>query len=307
MKYISLFLFILFPQFSLADAFCTNMQLQIAQTNVNFNSGATVNPTIIVKANTNPGPCDFFITVNYGSSTTFTNRSLKMGSNSWPFQLTKNPSATQILKNFPDVSGNNDVLTGYLVGGSSDQQVVVNYWAAINQTNPWLMYGNYTESITFTLYKGTLSSYSLAQSGTVTFNYNAPKRVDISVAATGGNFNINDTTETLNFGSMSSGISRSADIILKYNAGYILFASSLNNSRLKHTAQNLYIPYTISFRGTPVNLGSSSTNAVQVARELGRSPASGLVIPVTATIGSTASAQGGTYQDTIVLTVQSAE
>ncbi|MEK2643851.1 spore coat protein U domain-containing protein [Bdellovibrio sp. BCCA] len=299
-------LLILVKQTSMA-AECTNMQFQTAQTNIDFTTSLTVQPTITVKANTHPGPCDFFITFDYGTSTSATGRSLKAGSSQWPFQLYKNSSATQILKRFPNVSSNSDVVTGYLADGSSDRQVNVSYWAILNTTNPWLRFGNYTETITANLYRGTISSYTFVESRSISFNYNAPKRVDISLVATGAAFNINDTTETMNFGTISSGASRSADVIVKYNAGYTLYASSANNGRLKHQTQNQYIPYSITFRGTSVNLNTSSSSPVQVFREFGTSPASGLVIPVTATIGTVSVSQTGTYQDTITLTVQSSE
>ncbi|WP_374076896.1 spore coat protein U domain-containing protein [Bdellovibrio bacteriovorus] len=306
MKNFALVLLLFFISKNVLAADCTNMQLQTSQTNIDFTSSSSVQPTFTVKANTNPGSCNFFITFDYGSSSSATNRSLKVGSDQWPFQLSKNASGTQVLKRIPDVSSNSDVVTGFLAAGNNDQQVNVSYWALLDTSNPWLRFGNYTETITATLYRGTISSYSLIDSRSINFNYNAPKRVDISVVSTGGSFNINDTTETMNFGALSSGVTRSCDVVLKFNAGYMLYASSANNGRLKHQTLSQYIPYTISFRGSAVNLNGSSSSPVQVLRELGRSPASGLVIPVSATIGTVAS-QTGTYQDTITLTVQSAE
>jgi len=295
------------PSLVWADAFCTNMQLQTAQTVIDFFVSPAVNPVFTVKANTNPGPCDFFITFSYGSSNSYNNRSLKMGSNTWPYQISKDSAGTVILKNFPDVNSNADVVTGYLTAGSNDRQVQVSYWALLNQSNAWLTYGNYSDSMTVNLYKGTLSSYTLVDSRSVALYYNAQKRVDISVTSSGGSFDIADTTETLNFGNLTSGTTRTCDVILKYNAGYVLYASSQNNGRLKHQTQSQYIPYSISFRGTTVNLAGSSTSPVQVSREMGRSPASGLVIPVSATIGTVNTSQSGLYKDTITLTVQSAE
>lgn len=286
---------------------CVNMSLQTGQTNIDFTNNLIVNPVLTVKANTNPGGCNFFITFDYGSSSSYLNRSMKANGDSWPFQVSKNSTGTMILRNFPDVAGNNDVLNGVLAARNNDQQVTVSYWAILDPSNPWLRFGNYSEVLTARLYRGDLSNYSFVDSKSITFNYNAPKKVDISVVPSGGTFNINATTEILNFGTLSSGITRTCDVILKYNAGYILKASSLNEGRLKHQTLNQYIPYAISFRGINVNLNGSSNAPIQVLRELGRSPASGLVIPVAATIGSFGGAQTGIYKDTITLTVQSAE
>ncbi|KYG69135.1 hypothetical protein AZI87_07910 [Bdellovibrio bacteriovorus] len=289
---------------------CVSMQLQTSQTAINFNSSTTAAPTFTVKANTNPGGCNFFITFDYGNAPSYSSRSMNQGSDKWPFQVSKDSAQQNILKHFPDVMGTNDVLTGTLAEGSNDRQVNVTYYAKLDDSNPWLRYGNYTETLNARLYRGspTVSGYTLIDSRSIVFNYNAQKRADISVTASGGSFDIGDTTETLNFGNLSSGLSRTALIILKYNAGYTLFASSQNNGQLKHISANQFINYALTINGTSVNLSNTATNPTQVARVLGRSPASGTALPVVATIGSVASnQQSGVYTDTITLTVQSAE
>ncbi len=284
---------------------CTNMQLQTSQTNIDFTNNPSVNPVFTVKANTNPGGCSFFVVFDYGSSNSYSTRSLKMSGNNWPFQIAKDSSGNQIIKNFPDVSSSNDVLSGDLAGADNNTQVNVNYWALLNLTNPWLRFGNYTENLTASLYRGTISSYEFIQSKSISFNYNVPKRVDLSLVSTGGAFDLTQTTKTMDFGSLTAGDNRSVDLVLKYNAGYVLLASSQNKSRLKHQSQNVFIPYTVSFRGTATDL--SSGGSTQVFRELGASPASGLVIPIKVTIGSFSPTQSGSYGDVITLTVQSSE
>jgi hypothetical protein len=95
--------------------------------------------------------------------------------------------------------------------------------------------------------------------------------------------------------------------VIKYNAGYILKASSANNGRLKHQTENEYIDYTAKFNNTTFNLANSSGNPVEIAREFGLSPASGRRVPIGITIGNVANKRGGQYNDTITLTVTSAE
>ncbi|KHD88474.1 MAG: hypothetical protein OM95_08140 [Bdellovibrio sp. ArHS] len=307
------FLTLLFMnQIALADVDnCHNMQLQTSQTAVNFNNTNTAAPTFTVKANTQFGGCDFFITFDNGDASSYSSRALEQGSDKWPFQVSKDSAQQNILKHFPFVTGPNDVLTGSLAEGNNDRQVNVTYYAQIDDSNPWLKFGNYSETLTARLYKGSPASpgnYTFIDSRAIAFYYNAQKRADISITAPGGEFDIGDTTETMNFGALSTGLTRAASIILKYNAGYMLYASSQNNGRLKHSTANQFISYVLTISGSAINLSGTASNPIQVARVLGRSPASGTVLPVSATIGTVATnQQSGTYSDTITLTVQSAE
>ncbi|XGC81036.1 hypothetical protein ACES2L_00895 [Bdellovibrio bacteriovorus] len=287
---------------------CNNPTMLIAQTTFDLSSNTTVNPTITVRANTSPGGCDFFITFDYGLASSYTGRALRRSPYSWPFTLSKNSTGTQILKKIPDVAGPNDVLSGTLTSGSSNRQVSVNYFAILSVENPWLYYGLFSDTFTASLYIGSANgSYTFIESKTLTFQYTAPKKVDISISNSGGSFDVNDFTETLNFGTLSPGTVRSCDAILKYNAGYILYASSANNSSLKQESGSATIPYTIKFNNTSFNLSNSASSPVEIARELGVSPASGRVVPISATIGSFGVKPSGIYKDTITLTVQSAE
>jgi hypothetical protein len=175
-------------------------------------------------------------------------------------------------------------------------------------SNPWRPQGFYLDSYVVTLYKGNpFGSYSFVSSNVILFQYQGAKRVDISIVPTGGNFDVSDTTELLNFGTLTTGATKSCDAVMKYNAGYILRASSANNGRLKHQTENEFIDYTATFDGVTFSLSNSAGNPVQVDRVLGQSPASGTRIPISVTIGNVANKRGGQYNDTITLTVQSAE
>lgn len=287
---------------------CNNPSMIINQTTFDLTSNTTVNPTITVRANTSPGGCDFFITFDYGLASSYSSRALRRSPYSWPITLSKNSTGTQILKRFPDIGSVNDVLNGTLAAGSSNRQLNVNYFAILNVENPWLYYGLFSDTFTVSLYIGSpTGSSTFVESKTLTFQYTAPKKVDISISNSGGSFALNDFTETLNFGTLSPGTVRSCDAILKYNAGYILYASSLNNSSLKQESGSATIPYTVKFNNTTFNLSNSASSPVEIARELGVSPASGRVIPISATIGSFGVKPSGEYKDTITLTVQSAE
>lgn len=286
---------------------CSNMRLQPTTTVYNFSSGYTVNPSVVVKANTNPGSCNFFLTVSYGGGGSFSNRRLVNGANTWPVRITKDATGTNHLKTLTQATSNNDVVTGFLPAlASNDTQVTVNFWAELLDVYTSRPSGYHSDSFVVSLYKGTLSSYSLQGTYNLTLGINSAKTVDISIVPTGGAFNIADNSEVLNFGQLSQGTTRSADVILKYNAGYILKASSANNSRLKHALLNSYVPYTITFAGSMVNLTNSAAMPVTINQGSGTSPANGTIFNTVVTIGSVPSNQSnGNYTDTITLTVQS--
>lgn len=283
---------------------CEQMQLQVQPSNVDLSNNPNTTATIIVKADTRDGGCDFFLTFDYGSASTFNNRKLDHGSFPWPMQISKNSTHTQVLKTFPDVSSNNDVLNDTLPGGSNDAQRSLTYWLQVDQTDIWRKAGNYTGNFTVRLYRGTFSNYTFIDSRQLSANYNAPKKADISVLPVGQPFSVTDTSETLNFGTFSSGDTKNADIRIKTNAGYSLYASSTNNGALKHLSLNSYVPYVAKFNGITLNLSGSAANPQLVKQENGDSPANGFLVPASITIGSTAGAQSGSYSDTITLTIQ---
>lgn len=286
---------------------CSNIQLQPTTTVYNFTSGYTVNPSVVVKANTQPGGCNFFLTVSYGGGGSFSNRRLVNGANTWPVRITKDAAGTNHLKTLAQATSNNDIVTGVMPAYSgSDKQVTVNFWAELLNVYTTRPPGYYSDSFVVSLYKGTLSSYTLQGTFNLTLGINTTKLADISIVATGSTFNVADTTEVLNFGQLTQGTTRSADVILKYNAGYILKASSANNSRLKHTTLNSYVPYTITFAGSAVNLTNSAVTPVTIGQGTGVSPANGTIFNTVVTIGSVPVNQSnGSYGDTITLTVQS--
>ncbi|MBV2167148.1 MAG: hypothetical protein KUL82_00465 [Bdellovibrio sp.] len=310
MRFLIYILLPLIPIFARAQgASCVNMQLQVNQSVINLTSSQiTANPQFVVKANTNPGGCDFFMTFDYGQGNSYNNRTLRRGSDVWPLQISKNSSGTEVLKNIQDVSSMNDVLSGTLSAGSNDRQVGVSYWVLLNMANPWLSAGLYQDTFVVHLYKGSpWGVYSLVESRSVGITFQAPKKADISLVPSGGSFNLNDTTEVLNFGELTEGSIRSCDAVLKYNAGYILKASSANEGRLKHQTMPEYISYQIRFNGSLFNLSGTASSPRQIFRELGRSPASGLSIPISVKVGSVSGKRSGSYQDVITLTVESAE
>lgn len=268
-----------------------------------FQIGGTMTDTfsVVVSANTTLGPCNYFVTFDYGSSNSYTNRSVKMGSTSWPYQISRDVSGLQVLKKKPEATSCSDVLCGTLPGGSFYQTQSQNFTVLIDDTNNWRTAGTYNETVTVGLYLGTVANSVLVASRTLALTAQSHKRADVSVVSSGGSFDLNKTIYTMNFANgLTTGATGSADVVIKYNAGYSLFASSQNAGKLKQASGNDTIDYTFAINGITYAIPYWT----QIGTQSGTSPVSGKVNPVVITIGNTAGKAEGTYSDTINLTIQ---
>lgn len=300
--FVTLGLLLFFQCFAFAGP-CEQMQLQINNTNADTTFNPTVAVTVTIKGDTIQGGCDFFLDASYGGASSFNGRQMYQGSEVWPYEVLSSLSPVQHIKWLPQVTASTDVLTGVMPGYmGNDTQVTKTFWIQRDNTNPWRAAGNYTNSFTVTLYKGTISNPIYVSSRQMTLNNNAQKRVDISVLPSGGSFDINHVTETLDFGPLSTGQTKSCDIRIKTNSGYKLSATSLNNGRLKHESDNKFIPYSTKFAGEEFSLNTTREVASASSNQV-VSPASGILVPVSVTIGNMNNPRSGNYSDTITLSV----
>src|SRR5690606_20724438 len=114
-------------------------------------------------------------------------------------------------------------------------------------------------------------------------------------------------SENMNFGTLTAGAAQSADLVIKYNAGYSVRMSSANEGRLKHASLSDTVPYTLQLGGLPVNLLGSNSSPVLVTSGTGVSPPNGHSFGLQATIGAIGSARAGSYSDVVTVTVATTE
>jgi hypothetical protein len=156
------------------------------------------------------------------------------------------------------------------------------------------------------LYSGLiLGATVLEDTKTITFRAKAESSIDLSLVNTGGAFNIADTTQTVDFGTLASGESLEYDTMIRSNDGYVVTLQSQNSQQLKHAVLPAgLVPYSLTVNGGNVNL--SGGNAVQAATATGATPATGNRLPTIFTIGTLTGAEpAGNYQDVITVTVSS--
>ena len=293
---------------SQAQAGCNNARLDLVPPGYVFNiSSSPQLATTVTRADN--GSCDYFIGFSDGSAANYASRRLSFGSAVVPMNVYKDAARTRILKDKPsEAVVADDVLQGSFAGGPGPDAQTLNYWAAIQPQSDYLPSGIYFESLTATLYSGKVNgSYHFESSQSLVLAYYIGRRVDLSLVDTGAPFNLNDTSQDLSFGTLSSGQSRALDLVLQYNAGFRLTFSSENNGALKHLSRSNTIPYTLQVGGLPIGLAGSAAAPVVGPSGFGTSPTGGTRFPVRVTIGSIAGAVGGPYSDTITVTVVSAE
>lgn len=283
---------------------CVNLNFTLATSNFNLNSNSNPTVTANVTANTSLSGCSYFLTVNYGSATSYSTRALERSSGAyeWPYQVY---DGSFVLKTLADATSNNDILEGTFNQQFGNQTQSKSFQVLLDTTNLYLRYGNYDDTVTVTLYSGTRTSATLVRTRNFNLSYTAAKKIDLSIVDPASAFSESDVTQLMDFGAnMTTGSTASADLLVKYNAGYRIRMSSLRGGVLKHATLTTTIPYTFKYNGSTITL---TTTTATVENANGVAPTDGLRRTLQAIVGSTAGKSPGVYEDTITITVQSNE
>lgn len=283
---------------------CKSLSLNVQTALIDLNAnGSPALQFTVTRSNSANGDCNFFIVLDNGSAGTFATRNLSHGGDQNPIQFYTTSARNVVLKSITEASTVSDVIPGKFIGNSNAG--IVSFYYPVFVANTGLPPGPYLDGFKISIYEGTISSHLLSASATNNVNYKYIKGnyVDMSIVDTGAPFALSDTTQTLDYGSLTTGESLDCDLMLMYNSGYVISMSSLNNQRLKNTTSANYIPYSMTLDGLSVPLTSVS----QVVKSgTGSSLAAGTRLRVVGTIGSIAGAPNGTYNDTVSISVASA-
>lgn len=283
---------------------CSSMDLQVLSATADLSANPFPALTLRVSRNNEKKGCGYFVTVDYGTAASFSARHLDGPSGAeLPVQIYADVSRTRILKNLADAASTQDVLSGVFPEDSGGNTADLVYRPFL-QPQFYLRFGLYSQTYQVRLYQGTLADFKLEKTRSFTLVYTQQKRVDLSLVDTGGAFDLADTSQTLDFGTLTAGAIRACDLVLQYNAGYQLSLTSQNGGKLKGPGPTATIDYTLSVAGVARDL---SSGPLALAPVTGVSPPGGSRLPVQVTIGSLAGKGSGVYQDTITLTVTSVE
>lgn len=263
----------------------------------------------------NEEACDFGIGITKGGGASYATRRAITGSKTISYNLYKQSALTNVIKDVPDISSVNDVVTGGFQTGTNLSQTILYYLEIPYNlaTSPSLVgAGTYTDSFTLSLYEGSdpLAFVTAVDDATISLTITVPSMIGISLVDSGGSFQSANTTRNINFGTLSEGIYSQFDVRLRTNAGLSVTFSSENNGKLKHVnpAATSVVPYKFYVNGALLNLSTSSGTPVVGLTAGGQTAISGLAYPVRAVIGTIPSSNlAGNYQDVLTITATTTE
>lgn len=284
---------------------CNKLALIINYPSYNLN--ANTNPILdfkVSRVNDVLG-CNYFVGFSKGRAVDY-NRNLYLINSKIPIQLYKNNPSNNILKDTPDVQNENDCISGIFNKKDKILENTQGYKTILSLPSNIMLAGTYTETFAVNLYQGTLAGgYSKKDTKTITYTYNYPTKIDLSLVNSGAPFDLTATYQTLNFGILTTGQTQSFDIVVLSNSGYNLYFSSTNNGNLKHVNYNSNVIYSMYVNNGQVNLTTSSSNPVPVASGVGLTANEGVRIPIRVTMGEVKNQLAGQYADVIFITISS--
>ena len=278
--------------------------LTAPQSTINFTSNATPSASVTVTRTGATGSCNFFIGFSKGASGTYAPRKLFNAANFITYQLYQNAGFTNVLQDKPDSSTATNFLSNNFTGTQTTK--TTSYFPQRSAVTGYEYYGTYSDSISAHLYTGSITgSYTLVSTATITYQHSVPKLIDISLVNTSAAFNIADTTQTFSFGTLNTPPpAQSADLIIKYNAGYGVNLCSTNTGQMKHSSLAKFVPYTMTLNSTSVNFATSCGTYVVTGASFNTT---GVRLPMTITPGSIGTVPSGSYSDTITVTISTTE
>lgn len=247
------------------------------------------------------GPAkSFFVTISTGQSGSFADRTLVNGSDTLTYQLHSDSVQYSVVKDLSVPVTDSEVLAGYAAEFTDTgwQTVDLSYVITI-PAGQSLVAGTYSDSLTLTLYEGTLDNYTEANTATLSISGPVASTIDMAIVDTGAAFPgwNPQRTRLLDFGDLTVGESLACDLLVEANCAFKVHFQSENAGVMVNSdpADTSVVPYTLRVDGAVTDL--SSGDPVQV----GQSPT--IRFPVEVTIGDFGTATAGTYEDVITITV----
>lgn len=248
------------------------------------------------------GTCSFFVTFSAGSAGNF-NRYMVLGANQLPYNIYDSVTRSNVLKDLQSAN-ENEILTGVIAtDNSGTESVDLSYYVHIT---PGLIRpaGDYLDTVTLTLFRGTLTNYTQMATRNVRYRALIPKVAEASVVASGAPFDANATQYNVDFGTLQEGDRDRLDVLVRTNAGYKLEILSQNQGMLRRVGGvSGTVPYTLTIAGQTINLSSKVT----IAERSGVTQSAGDRFPMLIEIGTLADAVPGNYRDDITVIVRTTD
>lgn len=242
---------------------------------------------------------DFFITLSSGQSGDVNNRKA-VNSGVYTLNYRFETTAGDIIQDLTVSPTYDHILTGSFPASSGKQTLKVSFYLVL-PGGQFPAEGSFLDSVQITLYQGNLSSWILRESSLLTMEFISRKRTELSIVPSGMSFDSTRTTLSLDWGIIEDNESRGFDFIVRSNAMASVTLKSRNGGSLNSPGSGDNIFYTLTVRGSPVDL--SSGQSVVIIPSLLPTSFTGEAFPVVITVGSMGMVTEGQYSDELTLSV----
>lgn len=287
------------------------LRLSASNVNVIWDQNFTFQAVTFTLSKTKGGACNWAVGMTSGDVTGLNyNRRLTSGRDTLAYQVFVDSQLQRVLKDIPDASSKSDFLYGSF-SNPANQSVTLTYYFQIppaQVTSPTLKpSGTYADSVQLRVYSDEGAAAEDMKQINITTT--VPKIIDLSLVSPGSAFNSAQTSQSLDFGTLVEGSTKTLDLRVRSNAGYSISVSSANNGSLRHSDTDVrtQVPYLLSVNGSRTNLSSSASNPTTVGQGSGQTSMNGIGLPLSIAIGSVENAMAGKYTDSITVTVTTTE
>ncbi len=211
----------------------------------------------------------FFVTVSPGLYGNFSQRSLSGGSGQrMAYQVYDGATSRRVLKDLSVGPERGEVLSGAFPAQSNRGTQTLSFVVVV-PAGQMPYSGIYQDVLALNLYQGTPDNHGPSVgTASITVTLAMPAVMDMSLARTGGSFLEGGPSLSLDFGVLSVGEIRSADLIVRSNTPYSLSVSSLHGSALMNvdSASTGIVPFEFKVKGAVYPLATEAlTPLVSVA------------------------------------------
>jgi hypothetical protein len=244
---------------------------------------------------------DFHFTITRGGSSDYQRR-LEHNGSTIDYNFHKKQNSSIPIKDYPDINTVNNYVTEKFKKNVGSQSF--NVYLVRPAVTPGSIFegGVYVDNVDYKLYAVSNGTSSADTSLVIQVSMLMPVYIDISLVDVGAPFDINDTDQSMDFGSLEQGEAQAFDLKVVSNASYTISFSSSNNGALKHLSGEYFVTYVLTVDGTVKSLAGSNASPVPVAMGNTTTTTGVATHPVSVTIGSVLNKLEGAYSDFITVT-----
>ncbi|EQC42992.1 spore coat protein, U domain protein [Bacteriovorax sp. BSW11_IV] len=289
------------------NAFAANCDYSFSLSNISID-WSKKDSIVPVNINVNQGSvrnCNrYFLTFSKGTANSYDRKMSNTYSGHLLYNIYSDSSATKVLKDKSDIINSNDYLANSFKHGYATSTFHTKLLVPTDTNAPLIRGGLYQDTVVVSLYdKRPSQSHTLQGQKTFVVQTYVPKIVDISLVDVGAPFDINDTSQTLDFGELETGEERSFDLRVQANAGYAIFFDSQNKGKMVNASGDK-VNYTLTVDSATKSLTNANSNA---ASGTGVTVPGGKAHRVTVKIGNVNGQKYGQYADYITVTAMTTE